>query len=287
MSPDVVTTLGASTVQHGPTSNRIYVMKLDPADLPDLIADLDVLAEREGYTKIFAKVPASARDSFLERGYLEEARIPGLFRGREDGYLLSLFLDPARARESRSFDDVLAAARTTTANGCIRPLPPGAICSPASPADAPALAALYRDVFATYPFPIHQEGYIRETMEHGVRYFCVRIGGVIAAVSSAELDPGEEYVEMTDFATRPEYRGQGLSGHLLASMETAMRSAGMKTAYTIARATSFPMNITFARAGYAYGGTLLNNTGICGGVESMHVWFRDLAGPVPQEPPAR
>ena len=92
---------------------------------------------------------------------------------------------------------------------------------------------------------------------------------------------------MTDFATRPEHRGQGLSEHLLGSMVTAMRSAGMKTAYTIARATSFPMNLTFARAGYAYGGTLLNNTGICGGVESMHVWYRPLAGPVPREPPVR
>lgn len=45
----------------------------------------------------------------------------------------------------------------------------------------------------------------------------------------------------------------------------------MKTAFTIARATSFPINITFTRAGIAHGGTLLNNTGICGRVESMHV----------------
>lgn len=287
MATDVVTTIGASTVQHGPTSNRVYVMKLAPADLPEILDDLVELAQREGYTKIFAKVPASVRPPFLDRGYVEEARIPRLFRGREDGYLLSLFRDPTRSRDSRSFDDVLAAARRASANGCIRPFPPGAICSPASPADAPALAALYRDVFATYPFPIHREEYIRETMEHGARYFCVRIGGVIAAVSSAEMDPGEEHVEMTDFATRPEFRGQGLSGHLLRRMETAMRSAGMKTAYTIARATSFPMNITFARAGYAYGGTLLNNTGICGGVESMHVWYRPLAGMLPQGSPAR
>ncbi len=287
MRTDVVTTIGASTVQHGPTSNRVYVMKLAPADLPELLDDLVDLAQRKEYTKIFAKVPASARDPFLDRGYVEEALIPGLFRGWEDGYLLSMFLDPARARDSRLFDDVLAAARTATANGCIPPLPPGAICSPASPEDAPALAALFRDVFATYPFPIHREEYIRETMEHGVRYFCVRIGDVIAAVSSAEMDPGEEHVEMTDFATLPGYRGRGFSGHLLGCMETAMRSAGMKTAYTIARATSFPMNITFARAGYAYGGSLINNTGICGGVESMHVWYRPLAGPVPQEPPVR
>ncbi|KAF5046829.1 hypothetical protein DSECCO2_466720 [anaerobic digester metagenome] len=244
--------------------------------LAGILDDLDDLAAREGYTKIFAKVPASARDPFLDRGYVVEARVPRLFRGQEDGYFVSLFRDPARALDDRPFAATLAAARKASANECVRLLPPGAICSPASSADAPALAALYRDVFATYPFPIHREAYIRETMEHGVRYFCIRVGDVIAAVSSAEMDPGEEHVEMTDFATRPDYRGHGLAGHLLRRMETAMRSAGMKTAYTIARATSFPMSITFSRAGYAHGGTLLNNTGICGGLESMHVWYRPL-----------
>ena len=287
MRTDIITTIGASTVQHGPTSNRVYVMRLDLDDLPGLLDDLDDLAVREGYTKVFAKVPASAREPFLDRGYIEEARVPRLFRGREDGCLLSLFLDPARARDRGSFDDVLRAARTASANRSPRPLPPGADCSPASPADAFDLAALYRDVFATSPFPIHREGYIRETMKCGVRYFCIRIGNEIAAVSSAEMNPEENYVEMTDFATRPGFRGQGLSGNLLDCMESAMRAAGMQTAYTIARATSLPMNITFARAGYAYGGTLLNNTGICGGVESMHVWYRPLARPVLEDPAAR
>lgn len=43
-----------------------------------------------------------------------------------------------------------------------------------------------------------------------------------------------------------------------------MRAAEMKTAFTI------------ARAGYAWGGTLVNNTNICGGFESMNVWYRAL-----------
>ncbi len=60
------------------------------------------------------------------------------------------------------------------------------------------------------------------------------IGGVIAVVSSTEMDRGWEHVEVTDCATRSGYRGQALSGHLLSQM--AMRRADMKTAYTIARA---------------------------------------------------
>jgi len=50
----------------------------------------------------------------------------------------------------------------------------------------------------------------------------------------------------------------------------------MQRAYTIARALSAGMNVTFARAGYDYGGTLTNNTNICGQIESMNVWYKPL-----------
>jgi hypothetical protein len=36
------------------------------------------------------------------------------------------------------------------------------------------------------------------------------------------------------------------------------------------------MNFVFAGAGYAFGGTLVNNTGISGRLESMNVWYRPL-----------
>jgi len=69
---------------------------------------------------------------------------------------------------------------------------------------------------------------------------------------------------MTDFATHPGCRGRNLPGYLLALMEEVMRAAGMRTAFTIARGLSYPINSTFAR-GYPHGGTLTNNTSICGG----------------------
>jgi hypothetical protein len=36
------------------------------------------------------------------------------------------------------------------------------------------------------------------------------------------------------------------------------------------------MNITFAKNGYEFCGTLTNNTDISGGLESMNVWFKPL-----------
>ena len=276
MTTDTVTTIGRTRVQHGKVSDRVYVMHLAPADLPGILDGLDALAEAEGYSKIFAKVPASALSLFLARGYAVEARVPGFFRGREDGCFVAKFLDPERRRERGDPDAVLA----TTRNTGRRPpsaLQPGWTCTLAAEDDAAELAALYGGVFATYPFPIDDPGYLRETMAGDYRYFVVRTDdGTIAAASSAEVYPEDGNVEMTDFAVHPDFRGRNLSLLLLARMEEEMRAAGLKTAFTIARALSYPINATFARAGYAWAGTLVNNTNICGGFESMNVWYHSL-----------
>ena len=118
--------------------------------------------------------------------------------------------------------------------------------------------------------------YIRETMETHIRYYCAVREGRIVAASSAETDEEAQNVEMTDFATHPSCRGRGLCATLLATMEGDVQNEGMRTAYTIARAAQFAINITFARAGYRFGGTLRNNTNICGSFESMNVWYRAL-----------
>jgi hypothetical protein len=34
------------------------------------------------------------------------------------------------------------------------------------------------------------------------------------------------------------------------------------------------MNITFAKCGYIFGGTLINNTQISGSIESMNLWHK-------------
>ena len=276
MRADTVTAIGRTRIQHGKVSDRIYVMHLAPGDLPGILDDLDLLAEAEGYSKIFAKVPASALPLFLARGYAVEARVPGFFRGREEGCFAAKFLDPERRRERGDPAAILAAARSAGERSPPA-LPPGWTSAAAAEDDAADLAALYGEVFATYPFPIDDPCYLRETMAGDYRYFLVRTDdGTIAAASSAEVYPDDGNVEMTDFAVRPDFRGRNLSLLLLARMEEEMREAGLKTAFTIARALSYPINATFARAGYAWGGTLVNNTNICGGFESMNVWYRAL-----------
>ncbi len=274
--PDTLEKIGRSLVQHGPNSSRVYLMKLDSADLPALHDELEKRVRQHGYGKIFAKIPADAASAFRERGYREEARIPGYFRGHTDAVFMCRYSDPERAtdRNAAQTAAILDAARAASPGSA----PPfgSRTARILTATDIPALAALYRETFASYPFPITEPSYLAQTMAAHVVYFGVFDGDRLVAASSAEMDTDALAVEMTDFATLPDYRGQGLARGLLATMDTAMQQQGVRTGYTIARAVSHGMNITFARNGYHFGGTLINNTGISGAIESMNVWFRTL-----------
>jgi putative beta-lysine N-acetyltransferase len=146
----------------------------------------------------------------------------------------------------------------------------------AGPGDAEEMSTVYREVFPSYPFPIHDPGYLAKTMLDNVRYYCIRHEGRIVSLSSAEMDPDGRNAEMTDFATLPSHRGAGHAVHLLAKMEDDMVHRDIRTAYTIARSMSPGMNITFAKLDYIYSGTLINNTDISGNIESMNVWYKHL-----------
>jgi putative beta-lysine N-acetyltransferase len=278
MTPDDMEILGGSIVQHGKLSDRVYLMKLSPQDRDHMVDRLDTLAREKGYSKIFAKIPATMEAVFLKGGYRVEARVPGLFNGDGEGLFMGRFLTPDRARVDNAglLDRVLATALSRA--GAVSPEDNRFRVRPMEPGQAGTMARLYGTVFSSYPFPIMDPGFIRDTMASHVRYFGVFEGRDLVALSSAEMDLASLSAEMTDFATLPHMRGQGLSGLLLSAMGQAVRSMGIRTAYTIARATSYGMNIVFARAGYGYGGTLVNNTHIAGGLESMNVWWADLTG---------
>ncbi len=278
---DRIVTLHGALVQHGKSNDRVYLMRLEPAGLPDLIPALDALALRHGYSKIFAKAPASALPAFRREGYREEARVPRYFSGKRDGVFLGKYLDPDRAvpRRNARRREALAAALAGAASAADRPvkrLPSTLTWSEAGSADAEPLARLFAAVFETYPFPVHDPAFLRRSMKEHAVYGCLRHRGEIVAVSSAEMDAPARAAEMSDFAIAPAWRGRGLARILLHRMEQAIAGQGVRTAFTIARAVSAPMNRTFASQGYAFGGTLINNTQICGRLESMNVWHKPL-----------
>jgi putative beta-lysine N-acetyltransferase len=279
MTPDTILSGDGTVIQHGPVNDRVYLMKMDRGAALESLEKVEWLAATRRYSKIFVKVPASAVEIFAERGYMVEAVVPGLFRGRDDGYFLARYPAPERMEviDAGVIRDVLGTALSRAAEDRACAPPPGFTIRPVAEEDTRALAQLYGAVFETYPFPIHDPGYLRQTMQTHIRYYIALREGRLVAASSAEMDPDTQSVEMTDFATYPSYQGMGLCSALLKRMEGDMRDEGLRTAFTIARAALYPINITFARAGYRYGGTLVNNTQICGSFESMNVWYKRLA----------
>ena len=275
---DRVENIGNSLIQHGADNNRIYLMKLDPADLPGLIDRLDELASEKDYTKIFAKVPGPCASEFVRHGYRREGMIPHFYNGETPAAFLGKFIDPAReiTPQRDEIEKIIILAQSKSGSAA-KPLPDGYVLRPAVEADAEELADVYRQVFASYPFPIHDPSYLIETMRSHVYYFVAEKDGEIAAASSGEMDTENRNAEMTDFATLPEHLGNGLAVHLLKFMEPEMKQRGIATLYTIARAISPGMNITFAKCGYSLGGTLIHNTQISGCIESMNLWHKPVS----------
>ncbi len=278
MIPDKVERLGNSHIQHGTFNDRIYLMKLSCRDYPDIVNRLNNLAGYHGYSKIFAKVPESAGSLFRKNGYKVEARIPSFYNGEETGLFLGKFLQTNRQNSSdrETIQSVLKTAEEKAALADSPTLPEPMRWRICRPDDAEEMAEVYRHIFKTYPFPIRDPDYLRETMADNVVYFAVECDEKIVSLASSEMYKEDRHVEMTDFATLPEYRRNGLATFLLSVMEEEMRRQGLKLSYTIARAISYGMNITFSRMGYRYSGTLLNNTNISGRLESMNVWYKFL-----------
>jgi putative beta-lysine N-acetyltransferase len=274
---DTIEYLDGARIQHGPLNDRVYLMKMGDARPEALVEGLIRKAADAGYSKIFAKIPESATRPFLEAGFSKEAGVPGFFDGRGPAAFLGYYLDAERHREAdpEGLDTILELSRKQP----LADTPPpgnGFALAPCSAGKTAEMAKIYRKVFSTYPFPIHDPGYLLDTMESHVMYFGATVGRRLVALSSSEMDMESKNVEMTDFATLPDWRGNRLGVHLLSLMEAAVKAKGIKTAYTIARAASPGMNITFARLGYRYGGRLINNTNISGRIESMNIWYKPM-----------
>jgi len=276
---DVVEIKNDSLIQHGKYNDRIYVMKLAGDVTHDTIEELENLAGKNDYSKIFAKIPSAKKTVFIDNSYVEEGHIPGYFKGKNTIHFLSKFLKPSRKiMENRELIEKVL--KTASAKDTVESPPdlnPKFTFKVADKNDIPEMAELYKQVFKTYPFPIHEESYLEETIDNNVVYFTIRKNHKLVALSSSEMDKEARSVEMTDFATLPDYRGEGFALFLLNRMENEMQHHNIRTAYTIARAVSYGMNIVFSKMGYKYSGTLVNNTNISGNLESMNIWWKKLA----------
>ena len=273
---DLVTDFMGGLIQHGYYNNRIYLIKPPVNVTSDFVDSLINLAERKKYTKIFIKTKGKDSRMFRNKGFIKEALIHDFFNNTEDAVFMAFYLDKRRMidRDCDKHGQIIASC--SNENKELPVLEKGYKIIKCSEKNIPQLSSIYRKIFSSYPFPVFDENYLKRTMNSNVDYFGVEKNSELVAVSSSEKDVCSRNAEMTDFATLAEYRRKGFSQLLLREMENEMKREGIKTLYTIARAASYGMNISFSKLDYKYNGRLINNTQICGSLESMNVWSKHL-----------
>lgn len=278
MTEDIVEHIQGSLVQHGHHNERIYLMQLNTDNPETLIPVIDNLARQNAYGKIFAKVPAPFWRTFETAGYEKEAVIPGFFRGKVDALFIAKYFTSERKtlQEDKGVLDQALQNTQKVSNSTSQVPSLTQNVDVCQPSDAAEMSSIYRQVFKSYPFPIQNPAFIERMMDAGNFYFCIRVQGKIAALAAAEIDLPHQAAEMTDFATLPQWRGRGFAGRFLRLMHRRIRDMGIQTAFTIARASSSGMNAVFKNCGYHYAGLLKNNSQICGGIQSMTVWYKHL-----------
>ncbi|AZV58535.1 putative beta-lysine N-acetyltransferase [Clostridium sp. AWRP] len=271
--------IGNSIINHGKYNNRIYLMKLDKNDYPKIVSILGKMAVDNGYTKIFAKIPYSLKDEFINNGYIIEANIHGFYNGIEDAIFISKYFSKERStiKERNEIEKIINFSKAKDKINTQIKLEQDYQFYICGENDIDQMCKVYKEVFKTYPFPIHDPKYVKETMDNNSIYFSIKVKDKIVSLASTEMDYSSKSVEMTDFATLPQYRGHGFSIFLLKKMEEKMRRKNFYAAFTIARALSYGMNVTFSKLNYNYGGTLINNTNISGELESMNIWYKILS----------
>ncbi|AEG58546.1 putative beta-lysine N-acetyltransferase [Desulforamulus ruminis] len=231
-------------------------------------------AKEESLEKII--LPAREEDlkSFQENGFVLEGVIEAYYPDSK-GYFLSAYPCIRRGKslflqeEQAMLKKILSQPRLT--KGC---LPEEFLLRRATKQDINRMADLFRQVFATYPTPIYTPRYLNCAMEKGDLYMVVYHGQQLVGAAAAEIDRDYGRTELTNCATHPDYRGLGLNTLLLKELEQCCLNRHPRCLYSLARSSSYGMNLILHRLGYRFQGTLINNCHIAGRFENMNLWVK-------------
>lgn len=257
------------------TNKRVKIKSYFATDYDALTKYLDVLAVENNLTKTILTAGEQDWQEFFVRGYWLEALHPTFFRGKA-GFHVSKFYSRERRTPAdwEKEEELLGAAKNSSRE--MSALNKDYKIRVALQSDVAGLAKLYSSVFVTYPTDVNDEGYLKEAMRKGAVFMVVTHKGQIISAASLDVDSETLSTELTDCATSPEYRGQGLMAHLLYYLEKQAKEMGLITIYTIARAGSAGINTVFAKHGYNYYGRFINNCDICGNFEDMNLWSKTI-----------
>ncbi|MGY4689575.1 putative beta-lysine N-acetyltransferase [Salibacterium sp. K-3] len=261
-----------------PYSQRIKVYKLPPVpEWETFLESLQVLARDQSCDKLIFYVRNRDRHRFAKAPFVCEGTINGFFHGN-DAAVYSWFLRPQRARpvDQTREDLVLQNVSHVSEKKGGTVFPKGYTMRHPVESDAEEMARLYRCVFQTYPTPMHDPQFIRNVMKEEVYFTVMEYEGTIVSACSADVLVPFQSAEMSDCATHPEHRNQGLLSTQFAYLMQLMQRRGLWTLFSYSRSLSFGMNMVNVYHGFQYGGKMIRNSNIAGRLESMNIWYRQL-----------
>ncbi|HBX22311.1 MAG TPA: putative beta-lysine N-acetyltransferase [Desulfotomaculum sp.] len=254
-------------------SKRAWVNDYTYQNPGELLHYINDTAASHGLEKIIFPVRKTHLPD-LKHGFSSEGWVDGFFNG-EDGCFLVAYPTPRRC-QSENRRELLAQVREIIAGPHKAPatLPDG--CTMLTPAlkDVVELGELFTKAFATYPSPVDQPDYLAGVLGKSALFRVIKEDNQIISAAAAEIDISKGNAELTNCATLPGNRGGGLMSNLIAALEQDCLARGIYSLYSLARASSYGMNLVFYRLGYRYRGTLVNNCHISGDYENMNIWSK-------------
>lgn len=208
-----------------------------------------------------------------------EGMISSFFNG-EDAHIYALFLDEGRHEPALNQleKNVARLVKRRMGKGPDHKfeLPPGFFMRWAEKKDAKQMSRLYQKVFKSYPTPMNDPSFISEMMDNDVYFLVVDHDRQVVSACSADLLTPFCSAELSDCATYRQYRSRQLLSYQVAHLVPRLKKIGVKTLFSYSRSVSHGMNLVNAKHGFTFGGRMVQNSNICGRLENMNIWYKQL-----------
>lgn len=274
-----IETIEGALVYHGNMHNRIYFTEAEKVDLGTLLPKMKDLAKTQNYEKILGRTSEGSMNLLKSNGFMIEAKIPGLYNGSIDGYFLADYVNKERHQNDEKSLKIIASVKSI-ALAANKPdmdshfeLPTNLEIKKMSLQDFEQLEDLHKKAYKYHPDQIKDKAHFNTLAELNHQFYGLFENGELLVSTILAIHEQEANLEIVDFVTHPDFRGQNLSYFLVQHLKGQMASLGCKTMYTMVRATSYGLNITFSKHGFIFAGTLTNNCVVRDTMESMNVWY--------------
>lgn len=258
------------------TNRRVKVIDLKNLSIKN-IKRIIYFSSKEHLSKIICNCNRESLDMFKETGFEIEGMIEGYFRG-EDAFCMSYFISRDRKYcMNFSEKDSIVKKSLNVKNTFINNINKSQYyIRNANENDIEEMVKLFSTVFSTYPSPVLDKEFLKETMNEKVLYKVAIDNGKIIGIASADMDKENLNAEITDCATYLQYRGKGVLSNIICDLEAELKKKRFVCLYSLSRAIIPGINIALSKQNYKYTGRLINNCNICSNFEDMNIWVKKI-----------